>query len=107
MTINEVDHVTSRRRQSWSAAEIRDHDLRIAYPQCASFSAATERSALSSTFQASLALILTVAPVLAASRIASVTRRFCNPSRAVTKGSALPRMTATKCSICAASGSVR
>jgi hypothetical protein len=48
-----------------------------------------------------------MAPVRAASAIASVTRRFCKPSRQVTSGASSPRITAAKCSICSASGSAR
>src|SRR5262249_3554665 len=49
----------------------------------------------------------TTRPVFAASTSASVTRRFCRPSRPVTSARASPRITAAKCSICSARGSAR
>ena len=51
--------------------------------------------------------IVITLPVFAASTIASVTSRFCRPSATLTSGSAAPRITAAKCSICSASGSAR
>ena len=44
-------------------------------------------------------VVSTMRPVFAASAIASVTRRFSRPSRALTIGAASPRTTAPKCSI--------
>ncbi len=44
-------------------------------------------------------VVSTIEPVAAALTIASVMRRFCNPSRALTIGSASPRTTRPKCSI--------